>query len=208
IWIRNTFRPEAPGSLIGPTTDPEQPIKGITAVGDVALLNLEGAGMIGVPGTADRLFGALREAVVSVILISQASSEHSICIGVPGAMADTAERVIRRAFAVELAQGQIQSVSVQKPCSVIAVVGDGMAGMPGSAGKFLGTLGNAGINVKAIAPGSSERNVSAVIARADATRALRAVHAGFYLSAETVSIGLSGPGNVGQVLLDQMAAQL
>ena len=208
IWIRNTFNPSAKGSLIGPESDPSQPIKGVTAVDDVALVNIEGAGMIGVPGTADRLFGALREAAISVILISQASSEHSICIGVPSRMAEEAERVIQRAFAVELEQGLIQSVTIKNPCSVIAVVGDGMAGMPGIAGRFLGTLGSAGINVKAIAQGSSERNISAVIARQDSTRALRAVHSGFYLSAETISIGLIGPGNVGQVLLKQMAAEL
>jgi aspartokinase/homoserine dehydrogenase 1 len=208
IWIRNTFNPSAPGSLIGPESDPSQPIKGITVVDDVALLNIEGAGMIGVPGTADRLFGALREADISVILISQASSEHSICIGVPSGMADKAERVVHRAFAAELKQGLVQSVTVKNPCSVIAVVGDGMAGMPGIAGRFLGTLGNAGINVKAIAQGSSERNISAVIARQDSTRALRAVHSGFYLSAETISIGLIGPGNVGKVLLKQMAAEV
>ncbi len=208
IWIRNTFNTAAPGSLIGPTSDPRQPIKGVTAVDDVALLNIEGAGMIGVPGTADRLFGALREAGISVILISQASSEHSICIGIPSRMAPEAERVVERAFAVELKQGLVQSISVKNPCSVIAVVGDGMAGMPGVAGRFLGTLGSAGINVMAIAQGSSERNISAVISRQDSTRALRAVHSGFYLSAETVSIGIIGPGNVGQVLLRQMAAEI
>ena len=208
IWIRNTFNPAAPGSLIGPNSDSSQPIKGVTAVDDVALLNIEGAGMIGVPGTADRLFGALREAGISVILISQASSEHSICIGVPSRMAADAERVVRRAFAVELKQGLVQSVTIKNPCSVIAVVGDGMAGMPGIAGRFLGTLGSAGINVKAIAQGSSERNISAVVARQDSTRALRAVHSGFYLSAETISIGIIGPGNVGQVLLKQMSTEL
>ncbi|MEO8223563.1 MAG: aspartate kinase, partial [Gammaproteobacteria bacterium] len=208
IWIRNTFNTAAPGSLIGPQSDPNQPIKGVTAVDDVALVNIEGAGMIGVPGTADRLFGALREANISVILISQASSEHSICIGVPSHMAVHAEQVVQRAFAVELKRGLVQSVTVKSPCSVVAVVGDGMAGMPGVAGRFLGTLGSAGINVRAIAQGSSERNISAVIARQDSTRALRAVHSGFYLSAETISIGLIGPGNVGQVLLRQMAAEL
>ncbi len=208
IWIRNTFNPSLPGSLIGPNSDSSQPIKGVTAVDDVALLNIEGAGMIGVPGTADRLFGALREAGISVILISQASSEHSICIGVPSRMAAEAERVVQRAFAAELKQGLVQSITIKNPCSVIAVVGDGMAGMPGVAGRFLGTLGSAGINVKAIAQGSSERNISAVVARQDSTRALRAVHSGFYLSAETISIGLIGPGNVGQVLLKQMATEL
>jgi len=208
IWIRNTFNPAATGSLIGPTAGSQQPIKGITSVDDVALLNIEGAGMIGVPGTANRLFGVLREASISVILISQASSEHSICIGVPSRMAEQAERVVRRAFSVELDQGLIHSVSIKNPCSIIAVVGDGMAGMPGVAGRFLSTLGAAGINVMAIAQGSSERNISAVVARADSTRALRAVHSGFYLSAETVSIGIVGPGNVGRVLLDQMATEL
>ncbi|MBN8279764.1 MAG: bifunctional aspartate kinase/homoserine dehydrogenase I, partial [Gammaproteobacteria bacterium] len=208
IWIRNTFNTAAPGSLIGPESDPRQPIKGVTAVDDVALLNIEGAGMIGVPGTADRLFGALRESGISVILISQASSEHSICIGIPSRMATEADRVLRRAFAVELDQGLVQSITLKGPCSVIAVVGDGMAGMPGVAGRFLGTLGSAGINVMAIAQGSSERNISAVINRQDSTRALRAVHSGFYLSAETISIGIIGPGNVGQVLLKQMAAEM
>lgn len=208
IWIRNTFNPAAPGSLIGPDGDEAQPIKGITSIEKLALVNLEGAGMIGVPGTADRLFGALREAGVSVILISQASSEHSICFAVPGAMAALAEQVVRRAFALELGQGQIHSITLQQDCSIIAVVGDGMAGMPGVAGKFFGTLGHAGINVRAIAQGSSERNISAVIDSSNATRALRAVHAGFYLSAETVSIGVIGPGHVGAVLLDQMAGEL
>ncbi|MDH5277302.1 MAG: aspartate kinase, partial [Gammaproteobacteria bacterium] len=122
IWIRNTFNPAAPGSLIGPESGRSQPIKGITAVDNVALLNIEGAGMIGVPGTADRLFGALREADISVILISQASSEHSICIGVPSRMAAEAERVMQRAFAAELKQGLVQSVTIKNPCSVIAVV--------------------------------------------------------------------------------------
>jgi aspartokinase/homoserine dehydrogenase 1 len=208
IWIRNTFNTAAPGSLIGPGTDPAMPIKGVTSVDDVALLNIEGSGMIGVPGTAHRLFGALREAAVSVILISQGSSEHSICVAVPGRMAAAAEQAVRRAFAVELEQGQIQSIAVQDSCSIIAVVGDGMAGIPGVAGKFLGTLGGAGINVRAIAQGSSERNISAVVARADSVRALRAVHSGFYLSAVTLSVGLVGPGNVGGVLLAQMAEQV
>ena len=163
--------------------------------------------MIGVPGTADRLFGALREAQISVILISQASSEHSICFAVPAVMADAAETVVCQAFEVELEQNQIQSIELRHGCSVIAVVGDGMAGIPGIASRFFSALGNAGISVNAIAQGSSERNISAVISQSEATRALRAAHAGFYLSAETVSVGVIGPGNVGGTLLDQMALQ-
>jgi aspartokinase/homoserine dehydrogenase 1 len=208
IFIKNTFNPAAPGSRIGPVTgDDTEQIKGVTSVDDVALVNLEGTGMIGVPGTADRLFGALRAAGISVILISQASSEHSICFAVPVRHATRVEQVVRQAFAIELQQGQIQSVDVQSDCSIIAVVGDGMAGLPGVAARFFGTLGNAGINVKAIAQGSSERNISAVIEKREATRALRAVHSGFYLSAKTVSLGLIGPGHVGAALLDQIAAR-
>jgi len=207
IWIRNTFNPAARGSRIGIDHEPTQGIKGVTSIDDVALVNLEGAGMIGVPGTADRLFGALRKAGISVILISQASSEHSICFAVPSQHAGEVEKVVRRAFRAELEQKLIQRVEVQDHCSIIAVVGDAMAGLPGIAAKFFGTFGSAGISVKAIAQGSSERNISAVIDRADATRALRVAHSGFYLSNKTVSIGLVGPGHVGSVLLDQIAAQ-
>ena len=208
IYIRNTFNQAAPGSRIDGEALSGPKIKGITSVENIALINLEGAGMIGVPGTANRLFGELREAGLSVILISQASSEHSICFAVPQAHAEDAEVVVRRAFSAELESGQVQHVGLQKDCSIVAVVGDGMAGLPGVSGRFFGALGNAGINVRAIAQGSSERNISAVVAQEEATRALRAVHAGFYLSANTLSVGLVGPGNVGAVLIDQMSAQL
>src|SRR3970040_1084927 len=184
----------------------ETSVKGVSAIDGVAVINLEGTGMIGVPGTADRLFGALRESAVSVMLIAQGSSEHSICSAVRKAPADTARRVVERAFAVELEQGQVQRVEVTHDCAILAVVGDGMAGLPGSAGRFFRTLGNAGINVRAIAQGASERNISAVIAGKDMTRGLRAVHSSFYLSAKTVSIGVIGPGSVGSALIDQLAA--
>jgi len=207
IRIRNSFHPQAPGSRICKDGDGGELIKGITSIDRVTLVNLEGTGMIGVPGTADRLFGALREASISVILISQASSEHSICFAVPSRNAGIVEAAVRRAFATELELGQIQRVEVQHNCSVIAVVGDGMAGIPGIAARFLGTLGSAGINVRAIAQGSSERNISVVIDGEDETRALRTAHSGFYLSAKTLSVGVVGPGNVGGVLLDQIAEQ-
>lgn len=207
IHIRCTFAPEHPGTRITAEVDAQRRAKGISAVEDVALINLEGAGMIGVPGTADRLFGALREVGVSVIMISQGSSEHSICFAVPGASAAQAEEAARRAFAVELAQGQVQEVDVVRHCSILALVGDGMAGRPGVSATLFGTLGRAGINVRAIAQGASERNISVVVDEADTTRALRAVHAGFYLSAKTLSIGVIGEGHVGAALLDQLAAQ-
>ncbi len=207
IWIRNTFAPQRPGTLVCATPGATQPVKGITSIEGVALLNLEGAGMIGVPGTAHRLFGALREQGISVILISQGSSEHSICCAVPGAQAQRAQEVLEEAFARELADGQIQNVDLTTELAILAVVGDGMAGMPGVAGKLFSALGSAQINVRAIAQGASERNISVVVDARHATRALRATHARFYLSPHTLSIGVIGPGTVGRVLLDQLSSQ-
>ncbi|MEM6514056.1 MAG: bifunctional aspartate kinase/homoserine dehydrogenase I [Pseudomonadota bacterium] len=207
VTIRSSLEPSLSGSRIGPESSASDSIKGITTVGGMALVNLEGSGMIGVPGTADRLFAALKDAGVSVTLISQASSEHSICIAVPQSVSEHAHRVVSEAFADELAGGQIQKVDVTPMQSIIAVVGDGMAGVPGVAARFFGTLGKAGINIRAIAQGSSERNISAVIDSEDATRALRAAHSGFYLSAKTISIGLIGPGTVGQAFLRQLERQ-
>jgi aspartokinase/homoserine dehydrogenase 1 len=206
ILIRNTFNPGFPGTRIAAkTSGTSAVVKGISGVDGMALVNLEGAGMIGVPGTADRLFGALRDAGISVSLISQGSSEHSICFAVTDKVAERVREVLERAFAVELRQGQVQRIEVTHDCGIIAVVGDGMSGIPGSAGKFFKTLGEAGINVRAIAQGASERNISAVISARDMTRALRAVHSSFYLSAKTLSIGVIGPGAVGSALLDQLA---
>ena len=207
IWIRNTFNPEHPGTLICQRPESTHPVKGITSINQVALLNLEGTGMIGVPGTAERLFAALREHGISVILISQASSEHSICFAVPLPQADEAEMVVRHAFERELQQGQIQRVELTRDCSVVAVVGDGMAGTPGVAAKMFGALSSAGVNIRAIAQGASERNISAMIDERDLTRALRAVHASFYLSAHTISIGVIGPGLVGSALVEQLESQ-
>ncbi|MGH8260477.1 MAG: bifunctional aspartate kinase/homoserine dehydrogenase I, partial [Steroidobacteraceae bacterium] len=207
IWIRNTFAPEKPGTLICAHPQSQLPVKGITTIERIALINLEGAGMIGVPGTAHRLFGALREEGISVILISQGSSEHSICCAVPSAEAERAAGVVRGAFERELKEGQIQSVDIDTELAIMAVVGDGMAGTPGISAKVFNALGSTGVNVRAIAQGASERNISVVIAGKDATRALRAVHAGYYLSPHTLSIGIIGPGTVGRVLLDQLASQ-
>jgi aspartokinase/homoserine dehydrogenase 1 len=208
IWIRNTFAPEKPGTLICEKPNSPMPVKGITSIDKVALVNVEGAGMIGVPGTAHRLFGALRDHGISVILISQGSSEHSICFAIPEAEAARAEVIVRQAFDIELRLGQIQRVEVKDGCSILAVVGDGMAGSHGVAAKVFGALGSAAVSVRAIAQGASERNISLVIDARQAARALRAVHSSFYLSPHTVSIGLIGPGGVGGVLLDQFATQV
>lgn len=207
VVIRNSFNLRHRGSRILARPETVDNIKGVTAIAGMALLNLEGAGMIGVPGTADRLFAALKNAGVSVTLISQASSEHSICIAVPQEVAQRARQVVRDAFADELESGQIQSIELTDNLSIIAVVGDGMPGTPGIAARFFGTLGRAGINIRAIAQGSSERNISAVVDSVESTRALRAVHSGFYLSAKTISIGLIGPGTVGGTLLRQIEKQ-
>ena len=207
IWIRNTFAPEKGGTLICAQPVSTLPVKGITSIERVALVNLEGTGMIGVPGTAHRLFGALREEGISVILISQGSSEHSICCAIPQEQAERAAGVVRIAFERELEEGQIQSVDIDSDQAILAVVGDGMAGTPGIAAKVFTSLGASGVNVRAIAQGASERNISAVVEGRSAMRALRAVHAGVYLSPHTLSIGVIGPGTVGRVLLDQLAAQ-
>jgi len=207
IWIRNTFAPEKPGSLICAKPDSKLPVKGITSIENIAMVNVEGAGMIGVPGTAHRLFGALREEGISVILISQGSSEHSICCAIPGVEAERAARVVAAAFDREIKEGQIQSIAVDRDLAILAVVGDGMAGLPGVSGQVFNALGSAAVNVHAIAQGASERNISVVVDGKDATRALRAVHAGFYLSPHTISIGLIGPGLVGGALLEQIAAE-
>ena len=207
VCIRNSHNPAHPGSLIGPDSEATNNIKGITAIGGMALLNLEGAGMIGVPGTADRLFASLKSAGVSVTLISQASSEHSICLALPEDTAERARDLVRDAFAEELETGQINNVDITPGQSIVAVVGDGMEGTPGIAAKFFGALGRAGINVRAIAQGSSERNISAVVDGDDVTRALRAVHSGFYLSHKTLSVGIIGPGTVGAALLRQLEKQ-
>jgi len=149
----------------------------------------------------------LREHGISVILISQGGSEHSICFAVPQAEAERTEQIVRATFEGELRLGQIQNVDVVRDCSILSVVGDAMAGTPGVAAKVFGALGGAGVNVRAIAQGSSERNISLVIDERQATRALGSVHASFYLSPHTISIGLIGPGAVGSALLEQLASQ-
>jgi aspartokinase/homoserine dehydrogenase 1 len=208
IFIRNTFAPQKRGTLICANPVSALKVKGITSIDPVALVNLEGAGMIGVPGTAHRLFGALRDAGISVILISQGSSEHSICFAIPESQAVRAEEAVRRAFDTELRDGQIQHVEIALGMSILAVVGDGMAGTHGVAAKVFNSLGDAAISVRAIAQGASERNISVVVDGKGAARALRAVHAAFYLSPNTLSIGLIGPGTVGRVLLAQIATQI
>lgn len=206
ILIRNTFQPEHPGTRITAERSVRGPIKGLTLSAELAVLNLEGTGLIGVPGTAERVFSALRQAQVSVVMISQGSSEHSICCVVRGNESERGRDALLQAFAHELAVGQVQRVQLRGGVSVLAAVGDGMAGQPGVAARLFESLGRAQVNILAIAQGSSERNISVAVDSGDATRALRAAHAGFWLSPQTFAVGVIGPGNVGAALLDQLQA--
>lgn len=206
IFARSTFEPSHQGTRISSEVDRTQAVKGVTAFSGLAILNIEGAGMIGVPGTAERAFQALKAARVSVVMISQGSSEHSICCVIQEKDAEAAQKAVQAAFLRELSAEQVHDVTVTPGVAVLAVVGDGMAGTPGVAARLFTSLGRAGINVRVIAQGSSERNISVAIDAADARRALRAVHAGFYLSPVTVSVGVIGPGNVGRALIGQLAA--
>jgi aspartokinase/homoserine dehydrogenase 1 len=209
ITVRNFHAGASGGTRISgdPAKGLGRPVKGFSIVPDIALLNLEGAGMIGVPGISGRLFKALNNSGISVILISQASSEHSICCAVPAVQGEDARLTALETFAGELASYRINSVVIETGCAILAAVGDQMSGIPGIAAGFFGALGKAGVNVRAIAQGSSERNISAVIREADSARALRAVHAGFYLSPQSLSIGIIGPGLIGGTLISQIAGE-
>ena len=208
VWIKNSLRPAAPGTRISGASSSDIPIKGFAAVEDMALLNVEGTGMIGIPGVAHKLFGALRAVDVSVVMISQASSEHSICFAVPQSESELAKRTVAETFFAEMQRGEVQTVDSRDSCCIVAMVGDGMIERLGMSGKFFSALGKAGVNVRAIAQGSSERNISAVIEQHEATKALQALHSAFYLSSQTLSIGVIGTGLIGRTFLDQLAARV
>lgn len=209
VRIRNSRNPAAPGTLIAPDGVPAaSPVKGLTLVRDVAVLELVGNGMVGVPGMAERLFAALHGAGVSVTMISQGSSEHSICCVVRADQAERGRAAIADAFAEAITDGQAQGVTVTRDLCVLAAVGDGMVGTQGVAARLFEGLAQARVNIRAIAQGASERNISVAIAQDDATRALRAAHAAFWLSPQTVSVGVIGPGHVGKALLSQLAEVL
>ncbi|MCF7952950.1 MAG: bifunctional aspartate kinase/homoserine dehydrogenase I [Spirochaetales bacterium] len=206
LFLRDFANPELEGTKVSSEVSKKEgfPVKGFSVIHNMALLNIEGAGMVGIPGISSRLFTALRERQISVTFISQASSEHSICYAVPEEQAHLAASISRTVFHEELASYQIHSVELESSCAVLAAVGEQMPGTPGIAAAFFGALGKAGINILAIAQGSSERNISAVIKGSDSKRALRALHAGFFLSTQTISIGIFGPGLIGSTLLEQI----
>lgn len=182
-------------------------VKGFSIIHGMALINVEGSGMSGVVGTASRLFSAMRRANISVTLISQASSEYSICFAVPQREMEKARLTAREEFARELEKKLIQSIEAENNLAILAAVGKRMTGQAGIAGKFFSSLGRAGVNVIAIAQGSSETNISAVIKSEDSKRALRALHARFFLSKQALSVGLIGPGSIGSTLLGQITTE-
>ncbi|MGZ3723093.1 MAG: bifunctional aspartate kinase/homoserine dehydrogenase I [Bdellovibrionales bacterium] len=208
IWIKNSLRPDMPGTKIHSGAKSDRAVKGFSTIDGMCMINVEGTGMAGIPGVAERLFGALRSAGVSVVLISQASSEHSICLAITEMQSEVARKVIEQAFASEIHQKLIQQVQVTKGVSILAAVGDNMAHTPGIAGKFFTALGRSGVSVSAIAQGSSERNISAVIQSKDSVKALRTVHSSFILPHQTFSIGMIGVGLIGGTFLKQLNSRL
>jgi aspartate kinase len=217
IYIRNTFAPQDLGTKIANPINagPDQDLSlrktncvcGFSSVDDISLVNMEGSGMIGVPGIAHRLFGALKAASVSVMFIAQASSEYSICFAIKSSAEETAKKAIEEAFFYELNTTNGSNMRFIRECSIIAAVGENMTHMPGVSGVFFGALGNAGVNVLSISQGCDERNISAVVYARDATRALRAVHAAFWLSALGLSIGIVGTGRVGSAVIQSLLEQ-
>ena len=206
IRIRNTLNPAAPGTRITGSSEPAaSPVKGLTLVPDMAMLELAGAGLIGVPGTAERMFAALHAEGVSVTMISQGSSEHSICCVVRADQAERARLAVHAAFQHAIDSGLVEGVRITTGLAVLAAVGDGMVGTPGVSARLFAGLAQARVNIRAIAQGASERNISVAIAAGDATRGLRAAHSAFWLSPQTLSVGVIGPGNVGRALLAQLA---
>lgn len=181
IVIRNSFNPSFEGTRVVERYDGNgHQVRGISSVNEVALLRLEGDGMVGVPGIASRLFGVLARRDISVILISQASSEQSICFAVAPDTVDEAQRRVETEFELERGAGLIEPVVVETGFSIIAVVGETMCQIPGIAGRVFSALGNRGINIRAIAQGSSELNISFVVAKHDQTAAVGAVHDAFF----------------------------
>jgi aspartokinase/homoserine dehydrogenase 1 len=207
ILIKNTFNPGAPGTLISrKAVDDGRLAKGITSVGDLALLTLRGPGMVGVPGVAGRVFGTLAAKGVNVVLISQASSEHTICFSVRSADTARAVEAIRQEFQYEFHAESMQ-IDVRADQAILAVVGEGMKGRPGVAGKVFDSLGRQNINISAIAQGASERNISCVIDASQQVRALNAIHQGFFETNKRLSLAIVGVGNVGGAVLRQLEQQ-
>jgi len=209
IRIKNTFNPSCPGTaVVKEAGESTFPIRGISTLSGIALVCIEGSGMVGVTGFSARLFGALARRGINIIFISQSSSEYSICFGVVPQDAAAACEVIETEYFSEISGGSIEKPVIEQNLSIIAVVGANMKKIPGTSGKFFHALGRNGINVVAIAQGSSEMNISAVIAQQDENKALNAIHEAFFLSGvRSVNLFLLGTGLIGGTLLQQIGDQ-
>lgn len=209
IRIKNTFNPDAPGTLIAKkVTSSGFPVRGLASIPEISLIRIQGPGMPGVTGIAARMFSALAGAHINVILITQASSELSICCAINPLDGQKAVKAINNEFELEIKAGLIQKPSIEEDLSVVAVVGEQMKRKTGISGKVFSALGRNGINVVAIAQGSSELNISIVVARRDRGKALQTIHDAFFLAGiRTVNLFLVGTGLIGSTLLAQIARQ-
>lgn len=209
IAIKNTFDPQAVGTLIQKqTSEGNKTVQGISHVENMALISLEGPGMVGIPGISKRFFEVLSNAKISVVLITQASSEHSICVGIAAEDTSNAVALVNEAFEFEMSQGKIKAVNAENDLAIIALVGDQMKKHQGLSGKMFATLGKNNVNIRAIAQGASERNISAVIEKTDVKKALNALHEVFFEeNIKQLNLFVMGVGNVGAKLLAQLAQQ-
>ncbi len=210
IWIKNTFAPDDYGTLIHSQDGNGRtyPVTGISGIQKIALLTLEGSGMVGIPGFSKRLFEALLSERVNVILITQSSSEHSITVGIHEADMLKAKTAVDSEFSQEILEKRIEPLIVERDMSIVAVVGDKMKNHHGTSGKLFAALGRNGVNVRAIAQGSTEKNISAVINKADVKKALNVIHEAFFEEPlKQVNVFIAGVGNVGSKLLEQLDQQ-
>ena len=209
-YIKNTFDPNAIGTCISYSTKSEKKntVKGISHIENISLINFEGSGMVGVPGFSKRFFEALSRKGVNVIMITQASSEFSICIAVNESDANTAKNLIDKEFKYEISQNKINESQIENSLSNIAIVGDNMKSKKGVSGKLFSTLGNNNINIRAIAQGASERNISIIIDEKDNIKALNSLHEAFFENnSKNVHLFITGVGNVGSNLIKQIFDQ-
>jgi aspartokinase/homoserine dehydrogenase 1 len=208
IRIKNTFAPNDEGTLIQSESTPDSIIRGISSISGLALISLEGSGMIGIPGFSARLFDALAKAQVNVILITQGSSEHSICVGINAADSARAQQAVDQAFELEMRTGKLDQLRMENELSIVALVGDNMRRHTGVSGRMFNTLGRNGVNIRAIAQGSTERNISAVVSTSDVRKAVNVLHEEFFETVKKqVHLFVVGTGNVGKRLIGQILKQ-
>ncbi|MBJ7880383.1 bifunctional aspartate kinase/homoserine dehydrogenase I [Gelidibacter salicanalis] len=210
IHIKNTTDPEARGTII--TNDKSngfsKAAKGITNINNIALLTLQGHGMVGIPGFSKRLFETLAQEKINVIFITQASSEHSICFGIDESDSKLAAMSINLTFENEIALKKIDAIIVEKDLSIVALVGDNMKSHQGISGRMFSALGKNNINIRAIAQGASEKNISTVIAQKDVKKALNTIHERFFEDqTKQLNVYITGVGNVGERLVEQIKQQ-